>query len=189
MLLGALSSGLGGALVFLAISAGLTGLYVVLTGRRSWAWLPATRKAGAVALATSFALLLAGGATMPRVSTEDLEAAASGSTAPAAAATARPTATASAAPSSASTAQETGAPLDPETPYLVAQGVPVTAPKEQPAFATRAIDLLATLPIKAGRRRRDTTGRCSARRGRMWTATAATPATTCSSVTSRPSAT
>ncbi|MEV7571461.1 DUF1524 domain-containing protein [Pseudarthrobacter sp. NPDC089323] len=148
MLLGALSSGLGGALVFLAISVGLTGLYVLLTGRRSWAWLPATRKAGAVALATSFALLLAGGATMPRVSTEDLEAAASGSTASAAAATARPTATASAAPSSVPTAQETGAPLDPETPYLVAHGVPVTAPKEQPAFATRAIDLLATLPIK-----------------------------------------
>ena len=165
MLLGALSSGLGGALVFLAISAGLTGLYVLLTGRRSWAWLPATRKAGAVALATSFALLLAGGATMPRVSTADLEAAASGSTASAAAATARPTATASAAPSSVPTAQETGAPLDPETPYLVAHGVPVTAPKEQPAFATRAIDLLATLPIKG---RAPKTGYDRALFGQAW---------------------
>jgi multisubunit Na+/H+ antiporter MnhB subunit len=165
MLLGVLSSGLGGALVFLAISAGLTGLYVLLTGRRSWAWLPATRKAGAVALATSFALLLAGGATMPRVSTADLEAAASGSTASAAAAAARPTATASATPSSVPTAQETGAPLDPETPYLVAHGVPVTAPKEQPAFATRAIDLLATLPIKG---RAPKTGYDRALFGQAW---------------------
>jgi len=163
--LGVLSSGLGGALVFLAISAGLTGLYVLLTGRRSWAWLPATRKDGAVALATSFALLLAGGATMPRVSTADLEAAASGSTASAAAAAARPTATASATPSSVPTAQETGAPLDPETPYLVAHGVPVTAPKEQPAFATRAIDLLATLPIKG---RAPKTGYDRALFGQAW---------------------
>jgi hypothetical protein len=47
MLLGALSSGIGLALVFMAVSAALTGLYVLATGRRSWPLLPEKRKAGA----------------------------------------------------------------------------------------------------------------------------------------------
>ena len=147
ILLGALSSGIGGALIFLAISAGLTGLYVLLTGRRSWAWLPAKRKAGAVALAVSFVLFLAGGLSAPRVSTADLEAAASKTTATAAPAKASPTASAKVTPSSAPTPRETGAPLDPDTAAVAAQG-DVTAPNAQPAYATKALDLLATLPIK-----------------------------------------
>ena len=77
MIIGAFSGGLGGALLFLAISGGLTGLYVLATGRRSWAWLPAKRKAGAVALVVSFALLIAGGLALPRTATADLEAASS----------------------------------------------------------------------------------------------------------------
>ena len=77
MILGAFSGGIGGALVFLAISAALTGLYVLATGRRSWAWLPAKRKAGAIALAVSFALFIAGGLAMPRTATAELEAASS----------------------------------------------------------------------------------------------------------------
>ena len=60
MLLGALSGGVGGALIFLGVSGALTGLYVVLTGRRSWAWLPAKRKAGAVAMIDSLAAALRG---------------------------------------------------------------------------------------------------------------------------------
>src|SRR3712207_4445701 len=60
MLLGALSSGLGGALISLAISLVLTGLYVLLTGRRSWAWLPARRGAGGVTVAVSLVLFIAG---------------------------------------------------------------------------------------------------------------------------------
>jgi hypothetical protein len=51
-------------------------------------------------------------------------------------------------PSSIQTAQATGAPLDAEAPHQLAAGVSVAAPKTQPAFATKAIDLLATLPIK-----------------------------------------
>jgi hypothetical protein len=186
MILGAFSGGLGGALVFLAITAGLTGLYVLATGRRSWAWLPAKRKAGAVALAVSFALLIAGGLAMPRTETADLEAASSEGAASPATSTASASAKATPTPSSAPTAQETGAPLDPDSPYLLAQGVSVTAPKTQPAFATKAVDLLATLPIKG---RAPKTGYDRALFGQAWadvrtlTATAATPGMTCSNAT------
>ena len=58
-----------------------------------------------------------------------------------------------------------GAPLDPETPYLVAQGVSVAAPKTQPAFATKAIDLLAALPVKG---RAPKTGYDRALFGQAW---------------------
>ena len=165
MILGAFSGGLGGALVFLAITAGLTGLYVLATGRRSWAWLPAKRKAGAVALAVSFALFIGGALAAPRTATADLEAASSEGAASPASAQASATAKAMPTPSSAPTAQETGAPLDPESPYLLAQGASVTAPKTQPAFATKAVDLLATLPIKG---RAPKTGYDRALFGQAW---------------------
>ncbi len=149
MLLGAWSSGIGLALVFLAVSAALKGLYVLATGRRSWALLPAKRKAGAVAIATSCALFIAGGLALPGVATADLEAAASDSTVSAATAKASPPiVSASATPSAAPTAKETGAPLDPESAAVMAQGTSVSAPNGQPAYATKALDLLATLPIK-----------------------------------------
>ncbi|PTT66894.1 calcium-binding protein [Arthrobacter sp. HMWF013] len=38
--------------------------------------------------------------------------------------------------------------MDPESANALAQGVSATAPKAQPAFATTALDLLASLPIK-----------------------------------------
>ncbi|MCU1516883.1 MAG: Excalibur domain protein [Pseudarthrobacter sp.] len=148
MLIGAFTGGLGGALVFLAISVALTGLYVLITGRRSWAWLPAKRKAGAIALGVSFALFIGGAVALPRTSAQDLEAAASDSTASAASAKASATASASATPSSAPTADAAGNPLDPETPYSLAADISATAPNKQPAFATKAVDLLATLAIK-----------------------------------------
>jgi hypothetical protein len=165
MILGAFSSGLGGALIFLAISGALTGLYVLVTGRRSWAWLPAKRKAGAIALGVSFALLIAGAVAVPRTTTGDLQAASSDSNASPASAKASATATATPTPSSSPTVQETGSPLDPETPYLLASGVTVAAPKTQPAFATKAIDLLATLPVKG---RAPKTGYDRALFGQAW---------------------
>ena len=163
MLIGAISSGFGGALVFLAISAALTGLYVLATGRRSWAGLPAKRKAGGIALAVSFALFIAGAAVLPRTNADDLRAASSDWNASPATATASASAEAMSTPSSTPSAQATGAPLDPETPSLVANGV--TAPKTQPAFATKAIDLLATLPIKG---RAPKTGYDRALFGQAW---------------------
>jgi hypothetical protein len=169
MLLGALSGGIGGALIFLGISVALTGLYVVLTGRRSWAWLQAKRKAGGVAIAASVALLIGGAVALPRVSGADLEAASAESRATARAATASVTAPAVAAPSStpipAPTTEETGEPLDPDTPSAVAAGVTVAAPNTQPAYATKAIDLLATLAIKG---RAPKTGYDRAQFGQAW---------------------
>ncbi|WP_156380337.1 GmrSD restriction endonuclease domain-containing protein [Arthrobacter sp. Soil762] len=163
MIIGAFSGGLGGALVFLAIAGAVTGFYVLATGRRSWAWLPAKRKAGAIALALSFALFIAGAVTVPRTNAEDLQAASSDWNASPGTATASASAKATPTPSSVPTAQATGAPLDPETSSLVANDV--TAPKTQPAFATKTIDLLATLPIKG---RAPKTGYDRALFGQAW---------------------
>ncbi|WP_248762156.1 DUF1524 domain-containing protein [Pseudarthrobacter sp. SSS035] len=163
MIIGAFSGGFGGALVVLAISAAITGLYVMATGRRSWAWLPAKRKAGAIALGVSFALFIGGAAALPRTNAEDLQAASSDWNASPGTATASASAKATPTPSSVPTAQATGAPLDPETPSFVANDV--TAPKTQPAFATKAIDLLATLPIKG---RAPKTGYDRALFGQAW---------------------
>ncbi|QHK21773.1 DUF1524 domain-containing protein [Pseudarthrobacter psychrotolerans] len=165
MIIGAFSGGLGGALVFLAISAALTGLYILVTGRRSWAWLPAKRKAGGIALAVSFALFIAGAVVLPRTNADDLQAASSDSNASPRTATASASAEVAPSPSSTPTAQATGAPLDPETPYALANGVSIAAPKTQPAFATKAIDLLATLPIKG---RAPKTGYDRALFGQAW---------------------
>ncbi|MGN7202401.1 GmrSD restriction endonuclease domain-containing protein [Arthrobacter sp. SAFR-044] len=167
MLFGALSGGIGGALIVLGISTALTGLYVLLTGRRSWAWLPAKRKAGAVAIAAALALFIGGAVALPRVASADLQAASSERTAKATPATASPTATAKASPSStpSPTADATGEPLDPENPNVLAAGVTATAPNAQPAYATKALDLLATLPIKG---RAPKTGYDRAQFGQAW---------------------
>lgn len=162
---GALTGGLGGALLFLAIAVALTGLYVLVTGRRSWALLPAKRQAGAVALALSLALFIGGGLALPPAPTADLAAVASDSTAPAVAAEASASASASPTASSVPLARETGAPLDPESPASVSQSALVVAPKEQPAYATEALDLLGTLPIKG---RAPKTGYDRALFGQAW---------------------
>jgi len=167
MLFGALGGGMGGALIILGISAALTGLYVLLTGRRSWAWLPAKRKAGAVAIAAALALFIGGAAALPRVAGADLEAASSESTAKAAPAKASPTATAKASPSATPTATptDTGEPLDPENPSVLAAGATAAAPSAQPAYASKALDVLATLPIKG---RAPKTGYDRAQFGQAW---------------------
>ncbi|HKU02036.1 MAG TPA: DUF1524 domain-containing protein [Arthrobacter sp.] len=167
MLLGALSGGIGGALIMLGISTALTGLYVLLTGRRSWAWLPAKRKAGAVAIAVALALFVGGAAALPRVAGADLEAASSESTAKAAPAKASPTPTAKESPSATPTATptDTGEPLDPENPSVLAAGVTAAAPNAQPAYASKALDVLATLPIKG---RAPKTGYDRAQFGQAW---------------------
>lgn len=52
------------------------------------------------------------------------------------------------APTSEPTPLDTGAPLDPERLVPVAGADRPAAPKQQPAYATKALGLLATLPIK-----------------------------------------
>ncbi|WP_455833516.1 GmrSD restriction endonuclease domain-containing protein [Pseudarthrobacter siccitolerans] len=103
-------------------------------------------KSGTIALGISFALFIAGAVALPRVLSPDLEVAASASTATAAPAQASAVAEAAAAPSSAPAALETSEPLDRETADAVAQAA--LAPNPQPDFASKAVDLLATLPIK-----------------------------------------
>ncbi|WLQ05027.1 GmrSD restriction endonuclease domain-containing protein [Arthrobacter oryzae] len=117
------------------------------------------------ALAVSFALFIAGASMVPRTTDWNVQAASSEGTASPATATASQTAKATPTSSSAPAVQETGAPLDPDSPYLLAQGASVTAPKTQPAFATKAIDLLATLPIKG---RAPKTGYDRALFGQAW---------------------
>ncbi|MDR6415652.1 DUF1524 domain-containing protein [Pseudarthrobacter sulfonivorans] len=164
MIIGAFNGGFAGALVVLAISAALTSLYVLATGRRSWAWLPAKRRAGAIALAVSFGLFIAGAAALPRTNTDDLQASSEWNASPATA-TPDPSSEGSPTPSSAPTAQVTGAPLDPETAQSLANGVTAAAPQTQPVFATKALDLLATLPIKG---RAPKTGYDRALFGQAW---------------------
>ena len=107
----------------------------------------AKRTVGTVAVAATVALMVGCSAASPGTTAGEPEAA------PQASAAAEATLTPSAAP------------LDPETPYLLAQGVSVAAPKTQPAFATKAVDLLATLPIKG---RAPKTGYDRALFGQAW---------------------
>lgn len=144
--IGAANGGFGGALIFLAIFAALTGLYIVATGRRSWARLRGGRKGGAFVLAAAVVLFGVGATTLtPRTPADiDAEAASDKEQQERIAASTSAAATPSATPSP----KDTGEPMDPETVAKLAKGVSYTAPKSQPAFATSALDLLATLPVK-----------------------------------------
>ena len=153
MALGAGSSGIGGALVLLAILAALTGFYVVITGRRSWARLPGGRKVGGIVLAGALVLFIVGGISLPPRSAESIAAQAASENAKRAAEEASRTASApsevsSAVPLPAPSPAKTGKPLDPETVTELSKGVSYKAPKSQPAYATKALDLLGRLSIQ-----------------------------------------
>lgn len=113
------------------------------------------RNVGVAAVAASFAFIVGCSAGAPGTTTQEPQAGWNETSA----ATARATEAAKPTP------PPSGAPLDPETPYLVANGVSVTAPKTQPAFATKAVDLLETLPIKG---RAPKTGYDRALFGQAW---------------------
>lgn len=123
------------------------------------------RKSGAIGLGVSLALFVAGAASLPKAFSGDLEPAAAQNTATATPSSASTAPAATPPPSSAPPAQDTGAPPDPGTAALVAQGASVEAPSPQPAFATKAADLLATLPIKG---RAPKTGYDRALFGQAW---------------------
>lgn len=151
--LGSANGGVGGALIFLAIFAALTGLYVVITGRRSWARLPGSRKVGGIVLAASLVLFVVGGIALPPRSPESIAAQAASENEKRAAdeaarAAAASSQASSAAPSPTPSPKDTGEPLDPDKVTELAKGVSYTAPKSQPAYATKALDLLAELPVK-----------------------------------------
>lgn len=161
--IGAASSGIAGLVIMAALLAFGTGLYVAITGRKSWAMLPGGRKIGACVLAGSVVLLLVGGALAPKPASDlDAEAASKNGN-PATSASPSASQTASATPTPVPT--DTGTPLDPESVVVLAAGAEYKAPGSQPAYATKAIDLLSTLAIKG---RAPKTGYDRAMFGQSW---------------------
>ncbi len=128
----------------LGLLALLTGLYIAATGRRSWALVPGGRKAGAVVLTGALVALIAGAALVPVEPKETLQA----SEPAAEAQKLTGPATASATPTPTPTGVEASTPLDPETTTAVAASVAYRAPRAQPAYGSKALDVLATLAIK-----------------------------------------
>ncbi|RFA13880.1 hypothetical protein B7R21_07375 [Subtercola boreus] len=145
LVLFALAGGLGGLLIMLAFVALLTGLYVVITKRRSWAMLPASRPLAAGVVVASLVLFGVGAG----VSGPGRPA----SPASAAVETAEPTAVPSA--SASPTAQPTPAvttpasevDLDPETVSAPPEGSSVVA-LDTSATTGTALAVLATLEVK-----------------------------------------
>lgn len=161
---GAATKGIGGALIFLAIFALLTGLYVVATGRRSWAWIPGGRKIGAAVVGASLILFVVGGALWPSPSQSELDASAASKNQNAHT-TGASSATAGVAPAATPTPTETGSPLDPDRVTEPAKDASFAAPGSQPTYATKALDLLATLQVKG---RAPKTGYDRAMFGQSW---------------------
>ncbi|WP_406633699.1 DUF1524 domain-containing protein [Pseudarthrobacter quantipunctorum] len=121
-------------------------------------------KFGAIALGVSLAFFVAGAASLPAAFSGGLAPVTAQSRAAAATSTANTAPSAMQAASIAPPALETGAPPDVETTPLVAP-VAVQASGPQPAFATTASELLATLPIKG---RAPKTGYDRALFGQAW---------------------
>jgi len=138
----AFGSGIGGVLIMAGIFSFLTGLYVVATGRRSWAM---GRKAGAIVLTGALVLLITGGALTPAKLNDGLQASPTSADSQKLAGTA---ASPSSSPTPNPTVTETGTPLDPDSVTELSKSANYTAPKSQPGYATKAVDLLATLPVK-----------------------------------------
>ncbi|WP_426301889.1 GmrSD restriction endonuclease domain-containing protein [Arthrobacter sp. R-11] len=137
------SSGFAGALIMLALFALLTGLYIVVTGRRSWAMLRGGRKAGAVVLAGALVLMVVGAGIAPAKPKEPLQASQSAAQGESVAVTSEtPTPTPTPTPS------DTGTPLDPDSMAVLSGTSSYKAPHAQPAYGTKALTLLETLPVK-----------------------------------------
>lgn len=152
---GASTSGFGGALIIAGFVALLTAIYVIITGRPSWIRLPG-RKAGAIVLAASMAMWMAGGLLLPPV--EEPVTTASDSDEVQAASTPMPEPTRTATPTSVPTpTPETTTPKPSNTPEPKPEKPP-EQPKDQPPrkgkkdrpnpSAGTALAQLATIEIK-----------------------------------------
>lgn len=141
VILGATVGGVPAAIAFLGLAGIVTALYVVVTGRRSWALIP-TRKIGAITLAVSLVAVMSGGLAGAAVGVPDQTAAKSP--------------TASATPSSKPSATPTPTPAASFTEESPADPATVVAPDEDAAVVvadadvtnTTALALLATVPVK-----------------------------------------
>ncbi|MFJ4172126.1 DUF1524 domain-containing protein [Paenarthrobacter sp. NPDC089714] len=145
LVIGAVASGIGGVLIMLGLFALVTGIYVAATGRRSWALVPGGRRSGAIVLTGALVLFVVGAALSPAKPKENLEAS------PAAAEAQRlveSSTSASATPSPTPSESDSVAPMDPETTTELAASATYKAPHAQPAYASKALDVLATLAVK-----------------------------------------
>ncbi|MDQ0679758.1 hypothetical protein QFZ30_003140 [Arthrobacter pascens] len=125
---------------------------------------PGGRKTGAIVVGVSVLLFVAGALSLPRSTSADLESA-TAQNHKAATPAAPEAGSASPSPTATPTPSETGSPLDPETIAALAAGVGVAPPHAQPAYATKALDLLATLQVKG---RAPKTGYDRALFGQAW---------------------
>jgi outer membrane biosynthesis protein TonB len=136
----AAAAGLGAFLALAALVALFTGLYVVVTGRRSWALIPG-RRAGAIVLAAS---LVAFGGGIALADSPEIDSTVAESPAPTPSTSTVPTPT----PEATASAEFTeDAPIDPPTPVAAPEATEVVL-ADTSATQSTALALLATLPIK-----------------------------------------
>ncbi|RFA08990.1 calcium-binding protein [Subtercola boreus] len=143
LLLFALAGGLGGFLIMLGLVAFLTGLYVVLTKRRSWARLPASRPIAAGVVAASLVLFGVGAGVATPVHPTPA-AAEVGTSQSAATPSTSNSPTAPATPAATTAADDD---LDPQTVTAPPEGSSVVAQNTSVTTGT-AIAVLGTLAVK-----------------------------------------
>ncbi|MHA7190539.1 GmrSD restriction endonuclease domain-containing protein [Arthrobacter sp. MDT2-16] len=144
VVIGLITSGIGGGLIMAATFALLTGLYTVLTNRPSWARFGG-RRAGAITVGAAVVAMLAGCAIAPASDTVPTAVAEQTTEQTTESAKPTPIPTPTLTPTPSPTPSDV-APLDSETPTEV-EGTP-RVPSDQPAFDTTALAVLETLPIK-----------------------------------------
>ena len=145
LLIAAISGGIVSLLVIAGVVGLITGLYVVVTGRRSWASVP-TRSIGAIAMAGSLMLMVMGGTTGLVLSAVDsLSTASSG---PIASPTPKLKPTPKPIPTPSPTARFTDEdPADPATTTAPAETASVVI-IDTDATDTTALALLGTIEVK-----------------------------------------
>lgn len=139
-----ITGGIGSVLVLTASFGLFTGLYVLISGRRSWASVP-SRKVGGIVIAASLLATFIGGAVGSNDNTAD-SVADGGQISETTAASPSPSATPTAA-AVASARFTVDAPADPETP--VAPSAEASVSISDTTFTdTTALALLSTIPVK-----------------------------------------
>ncbi|MFF2050518.1 DUF1524 domain-containing protein [Leifsonia sp. NPDC058194] len=135
--LSAASAGIGTFLAFVGLVAGITAVYTLITLRRSWARLPQSRPiAGGIAAGSLVLLLIGAGVSSASHPTPPSQAVSANQTV---------TPTPAASPTPAPTDQDE--PLDPAVVVAAASG-PAVAISDDSATSAKALDLLATIPVK-----------------------------------------
>lgn len=135
--LAAIPAGVGSFLMYVALIAGGTAVYTLITKRRGWARLPQSRPIAAAIAGGALVLLITGTSLYSAAHPEP--PALAGSTIQPAATTPTPTPT--------PTPTATGEPLDPDT-VVAADGGPAVAIADTSSTAKTAFEVLSTIPVK-----------------------------------------